>query len=90
MNGEITFDISVYQYAIEESLAYADNVKYMTFHPLVYNPDIPISMTVAQDGHSTKVIMSQDEFIVMVRALNNEKNKLLKLRRKCDDEKAKT
>ena len=87
MNAEITFDVSVCRPSIDESIAYADNVKFMAFNPPVYDQDIPVSMTVTQDGHKMRVIMSQDEFITMVRALNNEKNKLLKRRRMYDAEK---
>lgn len=87
MNGEIAFDICVLDRSAEEQYVWADNELFMTMRPPVYNPKKLISMCVWQDSKRIDISMTQEEFITMARALNNEKNKLLKWRRQYDADK---
>lgn len=91
MNGKIAFDTYVFDESPEETHTWSDNELFMTMRPPVYNPKKPVRMKVWQDFRCIDISMTQDEFITMVRWLNNEKNKLLKWRRMYDaEEKAKT
>lgn len=92
MNGTIAFDLDVCdRTACEELHTWADNEPFMAVHTPKYDPQKLIGMMVWQDFKQIDISMTQEEFITMVRWLNNEKNKLLKWRRMNDaDKKAET
>ena len=64
---------------------WADDVKYVTFEPVVYNPDgqIDLDIFINNNDRITSVFIecSQDEFIALARYLNTIKNRLLKMRK---------
>jgi hypothetical protein len=86
MNGTIAFDLDVCdRAACEELHTWADNEPFMAAHTPKYDPQKLIGMMVWQDFKRIDITMTQEEFITMVRWLNNEKNKLLRMRRKYDE-----
>lgn len=86
MNGSIAIDFFPFVEAPEQTYLWDENARVIAMRPPKYDPSAKVTMVVWQDFTDIKIDMTQEEFITMVRALNNEKNKLLKWRRMYDAE----
>ena len=81
INADINFTSPV----PEPDVAYADDEPFMTFRFARYNPDKLAKAEVIADGVDVTFTLDQDQFINLVRYLNNQKNKLLKMRKEMRD-----
>lgn len=91
-NVGITINHDILKEAPEPDFLYADNVKYGSYTPWEYDPkgEVQFEINIAEYPENVEVYLdcSQEDFITLVRYLNNMKNKLLKLRREYDERNA--